>query len=174
MTQSRVILQSKRLHSNRTILHEYSFNSDKLAIYIYIYIYKSYTWTRMTLLETDRLSRQTDTHNQPCGPMDLKAMIFILDSIIDLMPMPWLGILPSSSPMAELKEIFRYCWAKNNRSLWLRKPGQKCDRDLATPWEWRHNEWDGVSNHRRIGCLLNRLFRRRSKKTSKLLVTGLC
>ena len=34
------------------------------------------------------------------------------------------------------------------------------------------NERDGVSNHHRLDCLLNRLFRRRSKKTSKLCVTG--
>ena len=33
---------------------------------------------------------------------------------------------------------------------------------------WRHNEPDGVSNHQSHDCLLNRLFRRRSKKTSKL------
>ena len=39
---------------------------------------------------------------------------------------------------------------------------------------WRHNEHDSVSNHQPRGCLLNRLFRRRSKKTSKLRVTGLC
>ena len=39
---------------------------------------------------------------------------------------------------------------------------------------WRHNDYDGVSNHKPCGCLLNRLFRRRSKKTSKLRVTGLC
>ena len=39
---------------------------------------------------------------------------------------------------------------------------------------WRHNERDGVSNPRRLDCLLNRLFRRRSKKTSKLCVTCLC
>ena len=38
---------------------------------------------------------------------------------------------------------------------------------------WRHNELDGVSNHRRLCCLLNRLLRRISKKTSKLRVTGL-
>ena len=36
---------------------------------------------------------------------------------------------------------------------------------------WCHNERDGVSNHRHIECLLNRLFRQRSKKTSKLCVT---
>ena len=40
--------------------------------------------------------------------------------------------------------------------------------------QWRHNGHDGVSNHQPHGCLLNRLFRRRSKKTSKLRVTGLC
>ena len=34
--------------------------------------------------------------------------------------------------------------------------------------QWR----DGVSNHRRHNCLLNRLFRRRSKKTFKVRVTG--
>ena len=37
-----------------------------------------------------------------------------------------------------------------------------------------HNEWDGVSNHRRHDCLPNRLIRRRSKKTSKLRATGFC
>ena len=37
----------------------------------------------------------------------------------------------------------------------------------------RHNERDSVSNHQRFDCLLNRLFRGRSKKTSKLRVTGL-
>ena len=39
---------------------------------------------------------------------------------------------------------------------------------------WRHNGCDGVSNHQPHDCLLNRWFRRRSKKTSKLRVTGLC
>ena len=40
--------------------------------------------------------------------------------------------------------------------------------------QWRHNERDGVSNHTPHDCSLNRLFRRRSKKASKLRVTGLC
>ena len=39
--------------------------------------------------------------------------------------------------------------------------------------QWRHNYRDGISNHLRLDCLLNRLFRRISKKTSKLRVTGL-
>ena len=40
--------------------------------------------------------------------------------------------------------------------------------------QWRHNERGSVSNHRRLGGLLSRLFRHRSRKTSKLRVTGLC
>ena len=39
--------------------------------------------------------------------------------------------------------------------------------------QWRHNGCDSVRNHQPHDCLLNRLFRRRSKKTSKLHVTGL-
>ena len=39
---------------------------------------------------------------------------------------------------------------------------------------WRHNECNGVSNFWRVQCLLKRLVRCRSKKTSKLHVTGLC
>ena len=40
--------------------------------------------------------------------------------------------------------------------------------------QWRHNGHDSVSSHQSHDCLLNRLFRRRSKKTSTLRVTGLC
>ena len=47
-------------------------------------------------------------------------------------------------------------------------------RYISDALHWRHNDHDGVSNHQPHGCLLNRLFRRRSKKTSKLRVTGLC
>ena len=43
-----------------------------------------------------------------------------------------------------------------------------------TPLQWRHNERDGVSNHRRLDCSINRLSRRRSNKTSKLPAPGLC
>ena len=40
--------------------------------------------------------------------------------------------------------------------------------------QWRHNGRDGVSNYQLHDCLLNRLFRLRSKKISKVSVTGLC
>ena len=46
--------------------------------------------------------------------------------------------------------------------------------DALFPLQWRHDEHDGVSNHQPHHCLLNRLFRRKSNKTSKLRVTVLC
>ena len=45
---------------------------------------------------------------------------------------------------------------------------------LVESLRWRHNGCDSLSNHHTQDCLLNRLFGRRSKKTSKLRVTGLC
>ena len=40
--------------------------------------------------------------------------------------------------------------------------------------QWCHNKCDAVSNYRRLDCLLNRLFRRRSKKTSNGQKRGKC
>ena len=45
---------------------------------------------------------------------------------------------------------------------------------MWTLLHWRHNGHDNVSYNQPHNCLLNRLFRRRSKKTSQLRVTGLC
>ena len=49
-----------------------------------------------------------------------------------------------------------------------------CYIGSALTLQWRHNEHDGVSNYQPHDCWLNCLFRRRSKKISKLRVTGLC
>ena len=50
----------------------------------------------------------------------------------------------------------------------------ECYCGNSQPLQWRHNERDSVSNHQPHDCFLNHLFRRRSKKTLKLRVTGLC
>ena len=50
----------------------------------------------------------------------------------------------------------------------------RINRDLlAETLQWCHDERDGLSNHRRLDCLLKHLFGRKSKKTWKLRVTGL-
>ena len=51
---------------------------------------------------------------------------------------------------------------------------QNLTKPLHNALHWRHNEGDGVSNHRRLHWLLSCWFMCRSKKTSKLCVTGLC
>ena len=51
---------------------------------------------------------------------------------------------------------------------------RRSDWSIAISLQWRHKDHDSVSNHQPHGCLLNRLFRRRSNKASKLRVTGLC
>ena len=50
----------------------------------------------------------------------------------------------------------------------------KFSNGLLYTLQWRHNERHGVSNHPPYDCLLNRSFMRRSKKTSKRRVIGLC
>ena len=49
-----------------------------------------------------------------------------------------------------------------------------CNEICLWSLQWRHNGRDGVSNHQPHDCLLNCLFRRRSKIKSKLRVTDLC
>ena len=48
------------------------------------------------------------------------------------------------------------------------------EEDLWSPLRWLHNGRDSVLNHQPHDCLLDRLFRHRSKKISKLHVTSLC
>ena len=49
-----------------------------------------------------------------------------------------------------------------------------CNHGKLVSLQWRHNGHDSISNHQPHDRLLNRFFRGRSKKTSKLRVTGLC
>ena len=60
-------------------------------------------------------------------------------------------------------------------SIVERRDPEICERRTTDyPLHWRHNDHYGVSNHQPHGCLLSGLFRRRSNKTSKFRVTGLC
>ena len=49
-----------------------------------------------------------------------------------------------------------------------------CTKQMEWLLQWHHNEPNVASNHQSHDCLLNHLFRRRSKKTSKPHFTGLC
>ena len=62
-------------------------------------------------------------------------------------------------------------WLQGTRTL---VPVMATPCSNGTTLQWRHNERDGIPDHQSHDCLLNRLFRHRSKKISKLRVTGLC
>ena len=65
-------------------------------------------------------------------------------------------------------------WYPLHTERWIHQQDPLHTRHCIVSLQWRHDDHDSVSNHQPRGCLLNRLFRRRSKKTSKLRVTGLC
>ena len=65
-------------------------------------------------------------------------------------------------------QIASLCDHKSVQS-WIGASHKSC-----RPLRWRHNGRDSVCNHQPQDGILNRLFRRRSKKTSKRRVTGLC
>ena len=77
----------------------------------------------------------------------------------------------------EITESGVFCWLQHNADYGIVMQQRVIDCKSYVglygtfTLRWRHNGCDSVSNHH---CLLNRLFRRRSKKTSKLRVTGLC
>ena len=67
-----------------------------------------------------------------------------------------------------------YCSKAGGAKIWVNESRQSikiCGHNLNT-LQWRHNERDCVLDHQPHNCLLNRLLRCRSKKTSKLHVTG--
>ena len=71
----------------------------------------------------------------------------------------------------------KICWSLDKIVSFDYVFGRKMNMHVLSGFntlQWRHNKCGGVSNHRRLDCLLNRLFGRRSKKTSKLRITGLC
>ena len=71
-------------------------------------------------------------------------------------------------------------WQVGTRNKWLSSCADvvfvlfKSIPTHDTTLQWRHIGRDSVSYHQPHECLLNHSFRRRSKKTSKLRVTGLC
>ena len=63
-------------------------------------------------------------------------------------------------------------WCSFQNRCWHQSPHGGAS--VTYSLRWRHNGHDSVPNHQPHDCLLNCLFRRRSKKASKLRVTGLC
>ena len=124
------------------------------------------TFKRIFLNEDTRISIKMSLNFVPKGPTN---------NILTLVQITaWRR--PGDKPLSESMMARLLTHICVTRPHWVWHHG--CCRYLGTPWHMsslqrRHNGPDRVSNHQPHHCLLNRLFRRRSKKTLKLCVTGL-
>ena len=88
-----------------------------------------------------------------------------------LSPIPWNKhrILPMNSNLSDRKTVIA---RRVSMPIYVKLHIQINSKSSLMEYRlhWRH---DGLSNHQLRHWLLNRLFRRRSKKTSKLRITGL-
>ena len=129
----------------------YAFFASQDSVCMIVWIDDNFMHATNDELWTEWLTIQTATRS--------KALILCYHSLVT-----WSLVMNSS------REEFRRLWPK------------KWNDDMITlyvaswlaPLQRRHNGCDGVSNHQPHDCLFNRLFRRISKKTSKLRFTGLC
>ena len=113
--------------------------------------------------DTTKSSTQPRKDMTIMGTADISNLIMIIT---------WVMNISSRSYKLEWGSIWMRTTSTPGDWLYNNTTNQKFVNIL--PLHWRHNDHDSVSNHQPHGCLLNRLFRRRSKKTSKFRVTGLC
>ena len=97
-------------------------------------------------------------------------------------PVPCTDAWPPGQAVHGIGHRLQSAWTDLSRYEVSEWPMNRTGRYIEPDWwylimiispstlQWRHNERDGASNHRRLDCLL----RRRSKKTPKLRVTELC
>ena len=83
--------------------------------------------------------------------------------------------LNDSNTNSHLTRLYQFSFNQFRWRPFISTLSKQCKTiTIVTSLQKRHNERDGVSNHQPRECLLNSLIRCRSKKTSKLRVTGLC
>ena len=104
----------------------------------------------------------------PWSPMVSQRFEYCSQSIFESVLCEWQNSFVTSSTQFEVWTLFL------THMAWSGTPLETEVNELdQTTLQWRHNGHDGVSNHQPHHCLLDRLFRRKSKKTSKFRVTGL-
>ena len=115
------------------------------------------------------MSKQNGRHLQ-CIQITFWEESFVFRIWLRHFPMSQIGIQHWSSQAAVVRrqaiaDTKFKCF--NTTRNWKQVP-------LPTTLRWRHKGCDSVSNHQPRECLFSRSIRRRSKKTSKFCVTGLC
>ena len=131
-------------------------------IYIYIYVYIRGLWSQKQVSQAGIIN---------CIPQHQSPRIYVCDLVRKKDGTYWICpfILPEWNTTCQNESLgMRYCY--NIADI----PSLIILTLYDITLQWRHNGCDSVSNHLPHDYLLNRLFRRRWKKTSKLSVTGLC
>ena len=135
----------------RTITGVYIFKFITVREIIRVTSHKCYIWC-MPILQFLQILNQTDSDDIT----NYRPLLAVFDCFVFVNGTYQYGYL--------------YCCICSRQNSPL---GDHTNAHQSCQWRWRHNECDGVSNNQPDDCLLNRLFRRRTKKTSKLRVTGL-
>ena len=100
--------------------------------------------------------------------LEFSKLLLIFSELCEHLPGKWNDLWDVIGVLLSIPWVFVYANVILLSPLWCVDPGKH------KTLQWRHNGCDGVSNHQPQECLINRLFKRRSKKTSKLRATGLC
>ena len=164
--------------SHPTILYGFIFNTLNSTVYLLIAFIK---WTPCDVHPKDGAHDLAIlgwmlndlTHTLPCNFTEWYYNNLVLAPL--LVNQPWRTWVDKSYNYSTHNGNLRcqYSVTKRLASCQLSASVMYCVQHFNR-LQWRHNGHDGVSNHQPHDCLLNRLFRRGAKKTSKLRVTGLC
>ena len=106
----------------------------------------------------------------------LFKLLCITQAMSIIFPLKWLLCQVLCTVIVQRRRMFLFVLVWMNWCVYAETAAtcNICRNAWQWPLQWRHNGRDSVSNHQPHDCLLNRLFSRRSKKTSKIRVTDLC
>ena len=145
------------------------FTSQKSSWRFTNYVICKYSYLNKTLTIHDKICDVTNmwchrachVHHVTCMVIRRQAITW---TIADLL---WTGLQEQTSLTFESYMIQMSMMFVLGVEAWLKW-------QAFISFQWHHNGRDDVSNRQPHDCLLNSLFGRRSKKTSKFRVTGLC
>ena len=129
----------------------------------------------MVIIDIDISAR--DTKYQYWYQILISTLIFIMSSYGHSSPIAgplWMQLFADKQRILRSKRPQCGVMMVSLLLTWISVRTNHRQNSKDWPLQWRHNGRNGVSDQQPYDCLLNRLFRRRSNKTSKLRVTGLC
>ena len=124
-------------------------------------------WRDNVKTNSTSLALCAGNHQWPMSPVDSLHKVSIIQNFYDVFDVSFIKQLSNIRAVSVLRPGRWY-----DVTVMISEVDKLFSDDGSL--QWRYNGHNGVSNHHPHNCLLNRLFRRRSKKASKLRVTGPC